>query len=341
MFDSENNSQNMPCGGGKRLKVAVLAGGISEERQVSLETGDCVAEALAEGGLEVVVSDIGPDDLSILDEKGIDVFFPALHGRFGEDGELQGIMESRGLCFTGSGSSVCRKAFDKMVSKKVFAEAGLKTPAAVEFEPGEDIGEIEKAVKNIGSRYVVKPVRQGSSLGVSILSDYREIISAARDCFEQFGSCMIEEYIAGREITSAVLDGEVLPVIEIVPKESFYDYRAKYIDEETEFLFGSIKSKALSLQIEGAAAACFNALGCSGFGRVDFMLSEDKKLYVLEVNTIPGLTKHSLFPKAGARAGLSMSQMCLKIVGQALTAKNRQGMGSVDLMIDNYLMKRF
>lgn len=309
---------------GNDVKVAVLMGGVSRERDVSLASGRFVAQALREAGAVVVASDIGPDNPDILEDDSIDVFFIALHGGFGEDGRLQQILESRRLVYTGSGPEASRLAFDKMASKRAFAEAGVVTPAAVEFVSGDNDREIRRRLRGFAGGYVVKPVREGSTIGVSIVDDAGSAVEAARRCFDKFGDCMIEEYIQGRELTVGILGGQVLPIVEICAKSGFYDYHAKYLDDETEYLFNTIDSARLRADISKAALDCFNALGCRHFGRVDFILGNDGAAYALEVNTIPGLTSHSLLPKAAAKVGLSMSDLCVRIVKLALAGRRAE-----------------
>lgn len=304
--------------------MAVLRGGVGREREVSLESGRCVAEALQHGGLEVVVSDIRPDAMQILDRRDIDVFFPALHGEFGEDGQLQQVFESRGLAYAGSGPEASRLAFDKMASKRLFAAAGVDVPGVVEFGGDMDPMQLEQQLRDLGEQFVVKPVRQGSSVGVCIVQSRREAVEAARRVREEFGDCMIESFVRGRELTVGVLGRQTLPVIEIRSKTGFYDYRAKYVDDRTEYLFDTVEDEGLRARINRAALACFDALGCRGFSRVDLILSDEGTPYALEINTIPGFTSHSLLPKAAAQVGLSMSDLCVQIVR---TAYAQQGQG--------------
>lgn len=308
---SELNSDKM------KLKIAVLAGGIGTEREISIQSGKCVAEALKQAGFEVVTSDIRPDCLDILDDESIDVFFPALHGEYGEDGRIQKILEDRSLIFTGSGSVSSELAFDKIASKKLFDDAGITTPAAVEFGPDMEIRSLEEQLGNFTGGYVVKPVKQGSSVGISIVSSGSEAIKAATETLDEFGDCMIEEFIAGREVTVGILDGRALPIIEVRPRVGFYDYHAKYIDDHTEYLFDTITDPAVAADVAKTAIDCFKTLGCRHFARVDFVLKNDRIAYVLEINTIPGFTSHSLLPKAAARAGISMSDLCSRIVESA------------------------
>ena len=304
-----------------RLNVAVLTGGIGSERDISIQSGVCVADALKQADFNVVTADIRPDRLDILQNDTIDVFFPALHGKFGEDGQLQQILEDKSLLYTGSEPSASRLAFDKMASKKAFAEAGAAAPAAIDFKPDADTRLLEKQLSRLADKYVVKPIKQGSSVGVSIVSGPREAIAAAQKVYSEFGDCMIEQFIAGREVTVGILCGRALPIIEIRPRTGFYDYHAKYVDEQTEFLFETISDPALAENIKAEALDCFNALDCRHFARVDFILTDDGIAYVLETNTIPGFTTHSLLPKAAEKDGLSMSDLCRKIVETALENK--------------------
>jgi D-alanine-D-alanine ligase len=303
-------------------KVAVLQGGVGRERDVSLESGRCVADALCRGGLEVVTSDIRPDDMRVLDRRDIEVFFLALHGEFGEDGQLQQVFEDRGLVYTGSGPRASHLAFDKIESKRLFAAAGVQVPAAVEFNRGAVAAQLEEQLKPLGERFVVKPIRQGSSVGVHVVKSRTDAIAAARQVDEEFGDCMVESFVTGREITVAVLGRQTLPIIEIRSKTGFYDYHAKYVDDRTEYLFDTIEDDSVRARISWAALACFDALGCRDFARVDFILGADGTPYALEVNTIPGFTTHSLLPKAAAKVGLAMSELCVRIVRTAFSQRS-------------------
>ena len=303
-----------------KLKIAVLTGGIGSEREISIQSGHCISQALITGGFDVATADIQPDNLDILEDNSIDVFFPALHGKFGEDGRLQQILQDKSLVYTGSGPAESKLAFDKMASKELFAEAGVPTPAAIEFDAHSDINQLKTQLKYLADGYVVKPIREGSSVGVRIVTDTKEVFSAAEQTLKEFGDCMIEQFIPGKEITVGILEEQTLPIIEIRSKTGFYDYQAKYIDEQTQYLFDTITQPALITQIEQDAMDCFCALGCRQFARVDFILTDEPIAYALEINTIPGFTTHSLLPKAAAKAGLTMSDLCSKIVEAAHSA---------------------
>ena len=302
------------------LKVAVLMGGIGEERDISIQSGSCVAEALKKAGFNVVTADISPDNTDILEDSSIDIFFIALHGKFGEDGQLQQILEDKSLLYTGSGPKASRLAFDKIASKKAFVKAGVVTPKVVTFDDRTTTDKLETELSQFSNKFVVKPVRQGSTIGGTFVDNPKSALADARRCLAGFGDCMIEEYIAGREITVGILQRQALPIIEIKTKTGFYDYEAKYIDAQTEFLFDTIDDQVLIDKISENAVICFDALGCRHFARADFILTNDGTPYILEVNTIPGFTTHSLLPMAAAKTGLSMSELCTNIIEAAYSS---------------------
>jgi D-alanine-D-alanine ligase len=302
----------------RKVKVAVLTGGISSEREISLQTGQCVAQALRSGGHETILADVTPDILSILDDETIDVFFICLHGQFGEDGQLQQILEEKSLCYTHSDSAASRLAIDKLAAKRRFACAGVNTPQATVFTERITKEQIQKRFNNSVDRFVVKPITHGSSVGVRIAAGAEEALKAAQKCREEFGDCMIEQFIPGREITVGILNGQALPILEIKPKVGFYDYHAKYLDDNTEYLFDTVNEPQLIEHISRDALKCFDCLGCRHVARVDFILAEDGTPYALEINTIPGMTEHSCVPKAAAKIGVSMSELCGRIVSKAI-----------------------
>jgi len=311
------NSEN--SGG---LKVAVLMGAVGAERQVSLQSGKCVAQALKKTGmLEIVEHDFLPDKPWILDDKSIDVFFLVFHGEFGEGGDMQEICERKHLLFTGCDSKSSRLAFDKMACKKAFEKAKLPTPQAVEIRRASDLADIDSKLKIISGKFVIKPIRQGSSVGVQIVDGFEKAKLAAEECFDEFGDCMIEQFVKGREITVGILEDKTLPVIEIRTSRPFYNYTAKYDDDDTQYLFDTIQDVQTLYRINDTALRSFKALGCRDFSRVDMIVSDDGIPYVIEINTIPGFTTHSLLPKAAAKAGMDMSQLCLKIVQTTLKRK--------------------
>jgi D-alanine-D-alanine ligase len=207
-----------------------------------------------------------------------------------------------------------------MASKMIFEDGGISTPSAIEFDSETNIELLEEQLLNLANKYVIKPIRQGSSVGVSIVSTPQEAIEIARQTHSEFGDCMIEEFVPGKELTVGILNGQALPIIEVRVKSNFYDYNAKYLDEQTEYLFDTVTDTTIASNLSRAAIDCFNALGCRHFARVDFLLENDRITYVLEANTIPGFTSHSLLPKAAAKAGFSMSDLCSDIVEAAYSS---------------------
>jgi D-alanine-D-alanine ligase len=307
----------------QKLKVAVLMGGVGAERDISLQSGANMAAAIREAGFETVEYDITRDDMRILGDGTIDVFFLALHGEFGEDGQLQEILEKKNLCYTGCDSRASRLAFDKIASKEIFKQAGVTVPRHICLSAQTSAKGLVGRLGKIGEKFVVKPIRQGSSVGVVIVAGCEEAAAAAVKIFGEFGDCMIEQFIEGREVTVGILSGQALPIIEIRSKQEFYDYHAKYLDDATEFLFDTVTDEKTVIEINRSAITCFDSLGCRHFGRVDMILSDSGEPYVLEINTLPGLTTHSLLPKAAARAGMSNSQLCTKIIEASLETFKR------------------
>ncbi len=298
-------------------KVAVLMGGIGSERQVSLLSGANIVRALGGAGFEVAAVDITPDDLSILDDKSIEVFFLALHGEFGEDGRLQHILEEQGLIYTGSDACASRLAFDKAASKAAFRAAGINVAEDILITTERDLLSLPGQLTKFGAKFVVKPIREGSSVGVSIVQGPDNACSAARQCWHDHGDCMVEAFVQGRELTVGILDGKPLPIIEIKSRTAFYDYEAKYVDDATQYLFDTVASAKTVKRLQETAAKCFEVLGCRHMGRVDMILTDEDVDYVLEINTLPGFTSHSLLPMAAARAGLGPEALCGLIVRSA------------------------
>jgi D-alanine-D-alanine ligase len=313
------------------LKVAVLKGAVGAERQVSLISGKCVADALRKTKLvDVIEHDFLPDEPDILDDKSIDVFFLAFHGEFGEGGRMQEICEQKKLIFTGCDSKSSKIAFDKMACKKAIEKAALPVPRTVEIRISRQLARIDSKLKNMGEshgelvepKFVIKPIRQGSSVGVQITQGIENTKIAAQKCFDQFGDCMIEEFIKGTELTVGILENTCLPIIEIRTAHQFYDYDAKYNDDNTQYLFDTVSDKQTVQKINDVALKSFNAVGCRDFSRVDVILSGDGIPYVIEINTIPGFTNHSLLPKAAAKAGIDMSRLCLQIIHTTLKRRS-------------------
>lgn len=302
------------------LAITVLAGGPGAERAVSLESGGRVCDALVRRGHDARVLDVRPDDLSALDEEA-DVLFVALHGEFGEDGTLQGILEARGIVFTGSDSRSSALAMDKARTKARFLEAGIPTPRFAVVTRGS----VTATAETFGLPAMVKPPASGSSVDTFLVRDRERFEAALRTVVDRYGSALAEAYIAGRELTVGVLDGAALPACEIRTKREFYDYQAKYVDEDTQYLFDLDLPEGLIRRVRELSERAHAALGCRDFCRVDWMVDGDSHHpYAIEVNTIPGFTSHSLMPKAAARAGIEYDALCERIVDLAMRRKARE-----------------
>lgn len=296
------------------LRVLVLSGGPGMEREVSLNSGQAVQAALKRLGHEVTARDIGPDDLSALDLP-TDFVFIALHGEFGEDGTLQAELEARGLQYCGSDAAASRGAMNKIESKRRFVRAGIPTPS---FEV-IDSTNINYALSDIRLPAVIKPVASGSSVDTSIVRTPHALNAAVPLVVDRYGEALVEQYVNGFEFTVGILGDTALPVCEIRTKREFYDYQAKYIDDDTLYLFDLDYPPALLAKVQQLSLQAHHALRCRVFSRVDVMVDRDTlEPYILEVNTIPGFTSHSLLPKAAARIGMSFDQLCQKIIELSL-----------------------
>ncbi len=288
--------------GVKKKRIGVLMGGLSEEREISLKTGTAVLGALRARGYAATGVDVGRDIAALLRSKKIEVAFLALHGRYGEDGCIQGMLEVMGIPYTGSGVQASAIAMDKAAAKKLFAFHGVPTP---EFRVVKE----PRDAAPLGLPVVIKPASSGSAIGVSIVKSRAGVARAVKAAARLGGAVLAERQISGRELTVAVLDGEALPVIEILPKKGFYDYRAKYTKGMTDFVVPAALSATARKSAVKASLESYKLLGCSGAARVDLMLDKRGKVYVLEVNTIPGLTELSLFPRAASAAGLDYTSL--------------------------------
>lgn len=287
------------------------------EREVSLHSGQAVEAALRRLGHEVCVRDVGPDDLTAL-ELPNDFVFIALHGEFGEDGTLQAELDGRGLRYSGSGSAASRIAMNKVAAKQCFIRAGIPTPRFTVIDPSN----ISHALSDIELPAVVKPVSSGSSVDTSIVRTALALESAVHLLVGRYGEALVEQYIDGFEFTVGILGESALPVCEIRTKREFYDYQAKYIDDDTEYLFDLSYPPALLEHVQRISLASHISLGCRVFSRVDCMVDRTTlEPFVLEVNTIPGFTSHSLLPKSAARIGMSFDQLCQTIIDRSLESK--------------------
>ncbi|MDH7500258.1 MAG: D-alanine--D-alanine ligase [candidate division NC10 bacterium] len=297
-------------------RIGVLMGGSSAEREVSLRSGRAVEQALRAQGLRVEGIDVGPDIAEVLKSKGVEVAFIALHGRGGEDGTIQGLLELLGIPYTGSGVLASALAMNKLYSKRLFAFHGLLTPPYLVWSKGD--GRPPSSSLRFGFPAVIKPLEEGSTIGVSIVSEEGELEVACEKAFRYGPTVLIEKYIAGKELTVGILGEEALPPIEIVPRSGFYDYSAKYTSGMTEYLVPAPLPADLLRRIQEVGMMAHQALGCAGFSRVDLRLDEQGSPFVLEVNTVPGMTETSLLPKAAAAAGYDFPSLTRRILELAL-----------------------
>ena len=305
----------------------MLAGGPDKEHDVSIQSGKEVAQGLKTAGHDVWIRDINPDDLSALDDfkqRNGDVIFPALHGPWGEGGGLQQILDSHNIKYVGCRAPAAQLCIDKQRTKQVFIDNSLPTPAF------EVLADSEKL--NLNAPLVIKPVCEGSSIDILICKDDQAVLHGRKQLAGRYEKLMYEQFISGRELTVGVLDGEggtggaggaggsqeiALPVIEIVAQTAFYDYQAKYERDDTQYLFDFDLDAKLIKQVQDMAVYAHRALGCRHMSRVDFILDNSGELWLLEVNTIPGFTSHSLLPKAAKQAGIDWPQLVDRLVRMA------------------------
>ena len=308
--------------GGPSLDVTVLMGGPSSEREVSLVSGRAIADALVRLGHKVTCGDISPADTSALDRRDIDAVFIALHGQFGESGEVQQLCEQRGLCYTGSGPHASRLAMNKVLACERFRKAGLLCPRGLHVHADRPAATYRSALKALGLPAVIKPVDGGSSVDLTIARDEASRQAAMEMVLGKYGQALVEQYVAGMEVTVGILGEQALPALRIIPAREFYDYVAKYADDAgTRYEFDLGVSSQTVEALQRAALRAHQALGCRDMSRVDFILSGDGRPLLLELNTIPGFTGHSLLPMAAARAGLSFDQLVGRLLEMAMVRR--------------------
>ena len=299
-------------------RVAVLYGGKSAEREVSLKSGKAVIEALTNAGVDVVAIDVGDDLLTRLQSEKIDRAFIILHGRGGEDGSMQGLLECLGIPYTGSGILASALAMDKLRTKQVWQSLGIPTPRHAVLASEQDC---VAASAELGFPLIVKPAHEGSSIGMAKVNSEQELVTAWKDAAKYDSQVLVEQWIHGPEFTIAVLRGQVLPPIALGTPHVFYDYDAKYIANDTQYRIpcglDSVKEQEL---IDLTARAC-DAVGIEGWGRLDVMQDEQGRFWLLEVNTAPGMTDHSLVPMAARAAGLDFQQLVLAILAESVATR--------------------
>lgn len=299
----------------KSKKIGVLYGGLSAEREVSLKSGAAVHQALAAQGYNAVMIDVGRDLAEVLRREAVEVAFIALHGRYGEDGCVQGLLEIMEIPYTGSGVLASALAMHKRYSKQTFAASGILTAPFRGYRRGETV---RLADLPFALPLVVKPVQEGSSVGVSIVREETQLEKALELAFHYDDEILVEVYIKGQEVQIGILDDRPVGAIEIVPKKEFYDFEAKYTDGMAEHVFPARLEPALYEKAQQVGLAAHRALGCRGYSRVDLLVTASGDCYVLEVNTLPGMTALSLMPEIAAKgAGLSFEALVSRIIESA------------------------
>ncbi|MFA7344217.1 MAG: D-alanine--D-alanine ligase [Terrimicrobiaceae bacterium] len=293
------------------MPVTLVMGGPGKEREVSLRSGAAVAGALRKCGARVREMDVTGPGFHL--PEGTRLVYNMIHGTFGEDGDLQALLDGIGVAYTGEGAEGSRIAFDKIETKRRFDRAGVPTSAWKIIRRGENPGWKIPCV--------IKAPRQGSSVGVHLIHSPDEIPAALDDCFQYGGEVLAEDFFTGRELTVGVLGSRALPVVEIVPREGFYDYEHKYTKGASEYHVPANLAPGETAEVQAAALAACRALGLEVYSRVDILIAPDGRLNVLEINTIPGMTETSLLPKAAAVAGLEFSALCEEIAGLSLARK--------------------
>lgn len=291
-------------------KVALLMGGLSAEREISLISGKAVLQALRARGVDVTPIDVGADIGEVLVRSRFDRVFNILHGGIGENGTIQALLDLYRIPYTGSGVLGCALAMDKLRSKWLWKGVGLAVPDYMELHSAEDCS---LAVKELGLPLMVKPVFEGSSVGISKVESADGILNAWK-LAARYGTVMAEKFISGAEYTAGILAGTALPLIRLETSRAFYDYEAKYKDDKTRYHCPCGLAEAKEREIQQIALRAYAALGASGWGRVDFMADRDGRPWLIEANTVPGMTDHSLVPMAAKAAGLGFEELVLRIL---------------------------
>ncbi len=311
--------------------IAVLYGGTSAEREVSLSSGPAVAAALEEAGFDVMPLRLdSPQDALDALQAPVDGYFIALHGGWGEDGQIQALLELAGKVYSGSGPQACAMAMDKWASKALFTQDHISAPPGILVRKStyqHSTQEfLEEALEHRGA-LVVKPNDGGSTVATTIVQDAGQLMPALELAWEQEDRALVESFIPGRELTVTVWDHQgrpqALPVVEILPNSAFYDYHAKYADGGSEYQAPAQLSLAMKVQVEAMAVQAYQALNCQGYARVDLRLTPEGKAFVLEVNTAPGMTSHSLTPLAARTAGYSLAQFLKAVMEEAWNRRKR------------------
>lgn len=315
-MSAETLKSNLPVSAFGR--VAVLFGGKSAEREVSLKSGNAVLSALQSAGVDAFGIDVGDDFLERLLNERIDRAFIVLHGRGGEDGSMQGLLECAGIPYTGSGILASALAMDKLRTKQVWQSLGLPTPRHAVLASAEDC---RRAAAELGFPLIVKPAHEGSSIGMAKVADVEALIAAWQDAAGYDSQVLVEQWIHGPEFTIAMLRGEVLPPIALGTPHTFYDYDAKYLADDTQYRIPCGLDAAKEAELKELTARACEAVGTQGWARADVMQDGEGRFWLLEVNTVPGMTDHSLVPMAAQAAGLDFQQLVLAILADSLAGR--------------------
>jgi len=288
-------------------------GGLSREREISLKTGKAILKALTEKGYTACPIDVDQDVAETLIKKKIECAFIALHGRFGEDGTIQGMLELMRIPYTGSGVLASALALHKIMAKKIFLCEKIPTPP-FEVVQRQEIGKDPLRNISLSLPLVVKPAREGSTIGISIVRTKEELVPALKEAGKYDEEILVEKFMKGKEITVGILEDIPLPVIEIVPKSGFYDYHSKYTKGETQYIIPARIPREKYLYAQEISLKAFQTLGCSGCARVDLMTDENDDSFVIDVNTMPGMTETSLLPKAANYVGIAFEDLVVRIL---------------------------
>lgn len=307
------------------MRIAVLYGGVSGEREVSLSSGKGIMQALKNNGHEVVGIDFHPNKLEEILKLDVDLVFIGLHGKFGEDGRVQGLLEMLGLPYVGSGVLASSLAMDKAKAKQLFELNNLPVAKSKMYRVDDptDLHAMETEINDLFTMpFVIKPNREGSTLGLTIVEAKEQIIPGIQSATKSDNMVLVEDFIKGREMTVAVLGEEALPIIEIIPKNAYYDYESKYAAGGSEHIVPAQIDKQTTTTIKELAVQAHKVLGCETYSRVDFILTEENQPILLEVNTLPGMTPTSLFPDAAKEVGLSYDSMIESFVIRSMGKKD-------------------
>ncbi len=295
-------------------KVALLMGGWAAEREISLQSGRAVLTALQTAGVDTVAIDVNQNIVNVLQEHAFDRAFNVLHGRGGEDGTIQSILEVQKIPYTGSGVLASAICMDKYRSKLIWRALGLPTP---DFMLLDDESDCEQALGELGLPLIVKPIFEGSSIGIHKVEQASELLPAWQQA-KQYGPVLAECWIDGQEYTVGILQGQALPLIRLETSRTFYDYQAKYVDNDTQYHCPCGLDESQETDVQALALQAFAALSAQGWGRVDFMLDSQQQPYLIEVNTVPGMTDHSLVPMAAEASGVDFVELVLRILATSL-----------------------